>query len=95
MLTPDKDFLARQGIYSLIDRPRITLLEKDQGSLILAVIYAFRDHADDAIKQILPEPSASLLTGILLGDDSGLPQSVQDEFRRTGTTHIIAISGQI
>jgi len=88
-----KDFLARQGIYSMIDRPRISLLAPDQGSPILAAIFAFRARARDVIAQILPEPSASLLTGILLGDDSGLPADVQDEFRRTGTTHIIAISG--
>ena len=36
---------------------------------------------------------ASLLSGILLGIDAGLPQSVQEDFRNTGTTHIIAISG--
>jgi competence protein ComEC len=88
-----KDFLARQGIYSMIDRPRIVVLEHDQGSPLLAAIFDFRVRARAVIGQILPEPSASLLTGILLGDDSGLPQSVQDEFRRTGTTHIIAISG--
>ena len=47
----------------------------------------------EVITQILPEPQASLLNGILLGDDSGLPTNVQDEFRLTGTSHIIAISG--
>ena len=88
-----KDFLARQGIYSMIDRPQITLIAHDQGSPILASIYAFKDQARDVIAHILPEPEASLLNGILLGDDAGLPQDVQDEFRRTGTTHIIAISG--
>ena len=88
-----KDFLARQGIYSMIDRPRITILDHDQGSPIFAAIYAFRGRAREVITQILPEPQASLLNGILLGDDSGLPADVQDEFRRTGTTHIIAISG--
>nr|MBP7689164.1 ComEC family competence protein [Thermoflexales bacterium] len=88
-----KDFLARQGIYSMIDRPRLSVIAHDQGSPILAAIFAFRDRARTVIAQILPEPSASLLTGILLGDDSGLPADVQDEFRRTGTTHIIAISG--
>jgi competence protein ComEC len=41
----------------------------------------------------VPEPQASLLTGILLGDDSGIPKSVQDTFRATGTSHMIAISG--
>jgi competence protein ComEC len=49
--------------------------------------------AKNVIAQILPEPQASLLTGILLGDDSGIPNSVQDAFRTTGTSHIIAISG--
>jgi len=88
-----KDFLARQGIHSMIDRPRITTLAHDQGSPILAAIFAFRDRARTVIAQILPEPSASLLTGILLGDDSGLPADVQNDFRLTGTTHIIAISG--
>jgi competence protein ComEC len=65
-----RDYLARQGVYFIMSRPRVTVLA-----------------------QILPEPQASLLTGILLGDDSGIPKSVQDAFRTTGTSHIIAISG--
>ena len=40
-----------------------------------------------------PQPHAALLSGILLGVDSGLPRSLQDDFRTTGTAHIIAISG--
>ncbi len=39
------DFLARQGVYSLIDRPRISVLEQDRGSPLLAAIYAFRARA--------------------------------------------------
>jgi competence protein ComEC len=88
-----KDYLARQGIYSMIDRPQLNLIAHDQGSPILAAIYAFKDRARDVINHILPEPEAALLDGILLGDDAGLPADVQNEFRLTGTTHIIAISG--
>jgi competence protein ComEC len=87
------DFLARQGVYSLIDRPRVRVLAHDQGNPILAAIYAFRNRAYVVIQQILPEPQASLLSGILLGVDAGLPLVVQEDFRSTGTTHIIAISG--
>jgi competence protein ComEC len=87
------DFLARQGVYSLIDRPQMKVLAHDQGSPILSAIYAFRNRAYIVIQQILPEPQASLLSGILLGIDAGLPQSVQEDFRVTGTSHIIAISG--
>lgn len=87
------DFLARQGVYSLIDRPQVSVLEHDRGNPILAVVYDFRDRAYVVIQQILPEPQASLLSGILLGIDAGLPVVVQEDFRNTGTTHIIAISG--
>ncbi len=89
------DYLARQGVYSMIDRPRVSVLAHDQGSPVLALIYGFRDRAYEVIQRILPDPQASLLSGILLGVDSGLPASVQEDFRTTGTSHIIAISGQI
>jgi competence protein ComEC len=56
-------------------------------------LYAFKARAKNVIAHILPEPQASLLTGILLGDDSGIPKSVQEAFRTTGTSHVIAISG--
>ncbi len=77
---------------SLIDRPPVKVLAHDQGSPLLSAIYAFRDHAYVVIQQILPEPQASLLSGILLGVDTGLPASVQEDFRVTGTSHIIVIS---
>ena len=87
------DYLARQGVYSMIDRPRVSVLEHDRGNPIIAAIYALRDRAFVVIQQILPEPQASLLSGILLGIDAGLPADVQEDFRVTGTSHIIAISG--
>ena len=89
------DFLARLDVYSLIDRPRISVLAHDQGNPVLDIIYGFRNRAYVVIQQILPEPQASLLSGILLGIDAGLPADVQENFRVTGTSHVIAISGQI
>ncbi len=88
-----RDYLAGRGVYSIIDRPRIERLARDQGSSLFAAIFALKDRARDTIAAILPEPQASLLTGILLGDESGIPQSVKDDFRVTGTSHVIAISG--
>ena len=67
------DYLARQGVYSLIDRPQVKVLARDQGSPILSAIFTFRERAYVVIQQILPEPDASLLSGILLGIDACLP----------------------
>ncbi len=46
-----------------------------------------------AIGRLVPEPSASLLLGLLVGDRDGLPRDVADAFRRTGTAHVLAVSG--
>jgi competence protein ComEC len=70
------EYLARQGVYSTMSRPRVTVLVRGQGFAPLAWLYAFKAHAKNVIAQILPEPQASLLTGILLGDDSGIPKAV-------------------
>ncbi len=88
-----KDYLARQGIHSLVRYSRVTVLARDQGSPFFAALYAFRDRALAAIYAILPDPSASLLAGILLGVDAGIPRDVSDAFSATNTAHIIAISG--
>jgi competence protein ComEC len=87
------DFLARQGVYSLIDRLQVKVLEHGRGNPILSIIYGFRNRAFVVIQRILPEPQASLLSGILLGVDAGLPVVVQEDFRVTGTSHLVAISG--
>jgi competence protein ComEC len=86
------DFLARQGVYSLIDRPQVKVLEHGRGNPILSIIYGFRNRAFVVIQRFLPEPQASLLSGILLGVDAGLPVVVQEDFRVTGTSHLVAIS---
>jgi competence protein ComEC len=88
-----RDYLARQGVYSIMSRPRVTVIAHDRGFAPLGWLYAFKSYAKNVIAQILPEPQASLLTGILLSDDAGIPKSVQDAFRATGTSHVIAISG--
>ena len=42
---------------------------------------------------IFPAPEASLVKGILLGDDDDIPEDLSENFRRSGTSHLIAISG--
>ena len=80
-----REYLARQDVYSIMSRPHVMVLARGQGFAPLGWLYSFKAHAKNVIAQILPEPQASLLTGILLGDDSGIPKSVQDAFRTTGT----------
>jgi competence protein ComEC len=46
-----------------------------------------------ALGTALPEPQSALAQAILLGRRSAIPDDLNQSFFRTGTTHIIAISG--
>jgi competence protein ComEC len=88
-----RDYLARQGVHSSMSRTEVTRLPGEGGNPIRKAIYAFKDKALENIYLIFPDPEASLLAGILLGVDTGLPGDLQQAFKDTGTAHIIAISG--
>jgi competence protein ComEC len=88
-----RDYLARQGVYSYMPYAEIALLEPGQGNGLKAAIYGYRENALETVNRLFPEPEASLLSGILLGVESGIPEPVMNAFQRTSTSHIIAISG--
>ena len=88
-----KDYLARKEIYSWIPRASVMKLGDGRGSTALRWVYQLRQRLKDIIFQIFPEPEGSLVSGILLGIESSIPESIYEDFNRTGTTHIIAISG--
>ena len=88
-----REYLARQNIHSYMSQTEVTHLPGNGGSPIKRAIYRFKDKALKNIYLIFPDPEASLLAGILLGVDTGLPKDLQQAFKDTGTAHIIAISG--
>jgi competence protein ComEC len=88
-----RDYLARSGVYSYLAYPRISRLERGLGNPLLSALYTFHHRAVHTIYHIFPDPEASLMAGILLGEPQGIPAQVQADFRATGTSHIIAISG--
>ncbi len=86
-------FLAHRGIFSLMQNARGTLVAKSQGAPLVEWLFAVRWQAEQSVQRILPEPHASLLGGILLGIESGIPDEVMGAFNATGTTHVLVISG--
>ncbi len=96
-------YLARQGVYSILRRAQAETISNSPRfasnpllNLQLAIfkpLFAFKARALAAIAATFPEPQGSLLSGILLGVESGIPESLQEAFRKTGTSHIVAISG--
>ena len=88
-----KGYLAHQGIYSTMLYPKIEILDRGKGATPLQWVYSFRNRLSQTLATILPEPQASLAQGITLGIRGNIPSSVKTDFSRSGTAHLLAISG--
>ncbi len=88
-----RQYLEKRGICSVMNRPEITQVETGAGNPLMHALLAVRTQAQRSINALLPQPQAALLSGILLGDDHAIPDDLAEDFRQTGMTHIIAISG--
>lgn len=73
---------------------RIDILEDDtSGSHWYRFALHVRSSILGVIKQTMPYPESSFLGGVLLGLKGGLPPIVATEFRKTGVSHVLAVSG--
>ena len=88
-----REYLAREHVFTLLRGARVYTIASGRGDAFWARLYEFKNAAEAAIAELVPEPSAALLTGILLGNDSGIPPDLKQAFADTNTAHIIAISG--
>lgn len=86
-------YLSKDDIYSIIYYPEIKLIASDQGNWLMGKLLAVKKRFKDSLNQILVEPQAAFLAGLLLGEKRGLSPDLMAAFSRTGTTHIIALSG--
>lgn len=82
-----------RNIFSECSYPQITVLPGEAGSAVRRGLYNFRAKLANQLVPFLPEPHLSLIAGIIWGGQADLPQDLKASFRRTGTTHILAVSG--
>ena len=86
-------YLSRFGIYATMNYPTIELVKPFVGNLLFKQLYLAKHQLIDVIQSTLPEPAAALLSGLLFGVKSDLPDELMEDFNRVGLTHIIALSG--
>lgn len=95
------EYLLDKNIHGLVKNPEgITTLALPKCEWcnikinFLKSLYYISDKFQTSILKILPEPYASFQAGLLLGNRvTQLPDSITSAFNRTGTTHIVAVSG--
>lgn len=87
------DFLGRQGVFTLMRNAGIHVVSKGHGDPVFSRLLELKEIVRREIAKALPEPQSGLLTGILLGDESGISPKLKEDFSRVGASHVVAISG--
>ncbi len=86
-------YLASQGIGTTMWLPEVELIDEGNGSRAMGLVYALRRELAGSLARVVSEPQAALGQALLLGQRDGLPDEMVEEFRETGTSHLLAISG--
>jgi competence protein ComEC len=89
-------FLRLKGIrlQGFVDHPSsIVLIRERQGDTFRQGIEALRGRIKQIIRQASPAPESGILEALIVGERGGIPIDIQEKFNRTGTAHILSISG--
>src|SRR3989344_5647940 len=93
-------YLKKQNIRTIMSFPKIN--EKEDLQLgffektkvgLYKKIFGLKNKFESVINKSIAEPNASFVNGILLGSRQNIPEEIKEAFNKTGTTHILAISG--
>lgn len=86
-------FLASQEIFYICSFSKVKKLSVKKEEGLFGKIFKIRTKFEKQIGNLFPEPEGGYLAGLLLGGDDRLPKDVAENFRLTGTTHTVAVSG--
>ena len=94
------NYLKKEGVATTMSFPKIKtsktaglgLFEKMKLGFYKK-IFIVKDKFELAVSRSLAEPNASFINGILLGSRQEIPDKLKEAFNKTGTSHILAVSG--
>ena len=88
-------YLANQGISGVVFTREANPLNPETGPKggWRGWIFDLRRELSRNLEEALPAPQSAVAQALLLGQRGQLPDDVVDEFRSTGTSHLLAISG--
>jgi len=88
----EKEALDRRNAFRIIYFPKIEAVGRDK-NIILSFITSIRQNIILLFSKTLPQPSSSLLLGIVFGIKESMPKDFADNLRASGVLHVVAASG--
>jgi len=71
----------------------VAVVRRNQANAFLFALESFRERIRELIYRHATSPEREMISAMILGCQQEIPRDIVDLFNRTGTSHIIAISG--
>lgn len=88
-----REYLKTQKVYGIFEANNIKILEHNSLSKIELFSNYIKQRIITNINKILPEDTRQLFLGILLGYNDNLSEDIQESFRKSSLSHLLAVSG--
>lgn len=90
-----KLFLERKGIthQAYITKSDIILTDKNNGNPVISSAFFIRNNIILNLEKYLKPNDLAFAKGLMFGDKSDIRPEVLNDFQKTGTAHILAVSG--
>jgi len=87
------DYLKKDGVYYTMSFPEATVLSGGNGNSLKHGLFFVKQKWLSKIQELIPDPHAALLGGLVVGAKESLGEKLEDDFRKTGIIHIVVLSG--
>jgi len=88
-----RDFLKKDGVYSLMIYPEIKLLERNQGNFLKGSLISFKNNLEISLNKIMPRPHSAILEALFFGEEQNISEEWKNKLNLTGVRHLTAVSG--
>ncbi|MEG0220790.1 MAG: DNA internalization-related competence protein ComEC/Rec2 [Clostridia bacterium] len=88
-----KQYLNSKGICGTITGYKIKKVGEVRGILLLKISLNIKAYLNKIIDKSLPKKEGNLLKSMLYGDTVFLDKNIEEDFKKTGITHLLAVSG--
>lgn len=89
------NYLKTKKIFGTVNLKEedVEIISHDNSNIILRKIYELRNLMKTKIEKLLPKETSELCLGMLIGETSGIEENMQENFRDSNLSHILAVSG--
>lgn len=91
-----KRYLSLQGIYAscfIANPSEIVLLRHASPGGLQLKLESFRNYLKQIIHKNAPSPQGEIIEAMTIGNQNEIPAGLRDNFSKTGTSHILSVSG--